>query len=342
MTIVLTGGGTGGHLNIVRCLLQSAIKKNINCIYIGSQNGQDKAWFENESAFKEKFFLNSCGVVNQNKISQIYSLIHILKLSQDCKKIFKSNNIKAVFSVGGYSAAPASFAALFSHLPLFIHEQNSKSGSLNLLLKPFAKKFFSAFEKEFTPYPIADKFFNYARIRKEIKNIIFLGGSQGAQFINDLALNLAPKLQKQNINIIHQCGKNDFEKCQKKYQSLNIQADLFDFTPNLEKKMQQADLAISRSGASTLFELCANNLPAIFIPYPYAAKNHQYFNAKFLQDQALCKIFTQNNINLDILFQTILNLNLEDISTRLKNIAQKNGAELLLNKALFNDPTFIR
>ncbi len=77
---------------------------------------------------------------------------------------------------------------------------------------------------------------------------------------------------------------------QKHYQSLNIQADIFDFSLNLEEKMKNADLAISRAGASTLFELCANTLPTIFIPYPYAAKNHQYFNAKFLQDQALCQI----------------------------------------------------
>ncbi|WP_335778870.1 glycosyltransferase, partial [Campylobacter jejuni] len=174
------------------------------------------------------------------------------------------------------------------------------------------------------------------------KNIIFLGGSQGAQFINELALNLAPKLQEQNIKIIHQCGKNDFEKCKKHYQSLNIQADIFDFSLNLEEKMKNADLAISRAGASTLFELCANTLPTIFIPYPYAAKNHQYFNAKFLQDQALCQIFMQNSINLDEFFKSILKLNLENISTRLQNITQKNGADMLIQKALFDNLTFIR
>ncbi|ECL7245031.1 UDP-N-acetylglucosamine--N-acetylmuramyl-(pentapeptide) pyrophosphoryl-undecaprenol N-acetylglucosamine transferase, partial [Campylobacter jejuni] len=93
---------------------------------------------------------------------------------------------------------------------------------------------------------------------------------------------------------------------------------------------------------STLFELCANTLPTIFIPYPYAAKNHQYFNAKFLQDQALCQIFMQNSINLDEFFKSILKLNLENISTRLQNITQKNGADMLIQKALFDNLTFIR
>ncbi|TKX31697.1 undecaprenyldiphospho-muramoylpentapeptide beta-N-acetylglucosaminyltransferase [Campylobacter estrildidarum] len=334
MMIVLTGGGTGGHLAIVRCLLESAQRKNVACIYIGSQNGQDMAWFEKETRFKDKFFLSSRGVVNQSKFNKINSFLHILKLSKECKQIFKNYKVKAVISVGGYSAAPASFGALFSNIPLFIHEQNSKSGSLNKLLKPFCKKFFSAFEEEITPYPVADKFFDHARIRKELKNIIFLGGSQGASFINELAINLAPRLKEKNINIIHQCGKNDLEKYKQIYKNLNIEADIFDFSPNLEQKMSIADLAISRAGASTLFELCANTLPAIFIPYPYAAKNHQYFNAKFLQEQDLCKIFTQNNTDIDEILQTILQINLEDISTRLQNISQKNGSDILLEKIL--------
>ncbi|TKX33139.1 undecaprenyldiphospho-muramoylpentapeptide beta-N-acetylglucosaminyltransferase [Campylobacter aviculae] len=334
MMIVLTGGGTGGHLAIVRCLLESLNQKNIACIYIGSQNGQDKAWFEKETRFRDKFFLSSQGVVNQSKFNKINSFLHILKLSKECRQIFKDYKVKAVISVGGYSAAPASFGALFSHIPLFIHEQNSKSGSLNKLLKPFSKRFFSAFEEDFTPYPVANKFFDRARIRKELKNIIFLGGSQGASFINELAIQLAPSLNEKNINIIHQCGKNDLEKYKQIYQNLNIKADIFDFSPNLEEKMHTADLAISRAGASTLFELCANTLPAIFIPYPYAAKNHQYFNAKFLQDQNLCKIFTQNNANIDEILKTILELNLENISIRLQNITQKNGADILLEKVL--------
>lgn len=333
--IVLTGGGTGGHLNIIKCLLDSARKKNLDCIYIGSENGQDKLWFENEEGFREKFFLSSKGVMNQSKMQKFHSLVHILKLSKQCQKIFKNHKVKAVFSVGGYSGAPASFAALFSRVPLFIHEQNAKRGSLNSLLKPFAKGFFSAFEKEFVPYPVRDEFFNLARKREKLEAIIFLGGSQGASFINDLALNLAPKLNEIGVKIIHQCGKNDLEKCQKGYENLQISAELFDFSPHLEEKMHRADLAISRAGASTLFELCANTLPCIFIPYPYAAKNHQFFNAKFLQDKALCQIFTQEQAsNTEAVFKSIMSINLAHISQKLDGIAQKNAVELLLQKAL--------
>lgn len=334
MTIALTGGGTGGHLNIVRCLLESAVKKNLECIYIGSQNGQDRAWFENENSFKEKFFLSSRGVVNQNALQKISSLLHIIKLSKQAQELLIAHKVQAVFSVGGYSAAAGAFAALRAKIPLFIHEQNSKSGNLNTLLKPFAKAFFSAFENEFTPYPVSDKFFDKARERKQLKNIIFLGGSQGAQFINDLALNLAVKLTQEGINIIHQCGKKDLEKCQKAYENLNIKAELFDFSPHLEEKMAKADLGISRAGASTLFELCANALPCIFIPYPYAAKNHQFYNAQFLHRQNLCEIFTQEQAKSEAIFQAIINFQIQEKSKALSQIAQKNGADILLEKAL--------
>lgn len=332
--IVLTGGGTGGHLAIVRALLESATKKGIECIYIGSENGQDKAWFENENKFKAKYFLSSSGVVNKAKFGKFSAFFHIIKLAFECKKIFKKYDIKAVFSVGGYSAAPASFGALFSKIPLFIHEQNSKSGSLNMLLKPFAKGFYSAFIKNPCPYPVSDKFFDNARIRKKLESIIFLGGSQGASFINELALNLAPVLNEKGIKIIHQCGKNDLEKCKKAYENLGISADIFDFDKNLCLKMAKADLAISRAGASTLFELCANALPCIFIPYPHATKNHQFFNALFLYNQNLCDLFMQNTLSNENVLKSIFRLNLEFISSKLSNVTQKNGADILLYRAL--------
>jgi len=148
---------------------------------------------------------------------------------------------------------------------LFIHEQNATIGSLNKLLKPFSKRFFNTFLYN-DPYPVEEVFFNTARIRKEIKTIIFLGGSQGASFINNLALNLAKDLNKKGIKIIHQTGKRDYKKVKEFYKKENIEVECFDFSLNLVEKLTEADIAISRAGASTLFELAANNLPAVFIP----------------------------------------------------------------------------
>ena len=330
--IVITGGGTGGHLKIAKVIKDELNKRGIYPIYIGSTTGQDKKWFENEDGFSAKYFLNSSGVVNKKGLNKIKSLSNIIKLSFEAIEIFKKHNITKIFSVGGFSAAPASFAAVFSNKNLFIHEQNAHIGSLNKILKPFSKKFFNTFLYN-DPYPVDDVFFENARIRKKIKTVIFLGGSQGASFINDLALKLAADLQKKEINIIHQCGERDYKKVKNFYETNNIKADFFDFDKNLVEKIKKADLAISRAGASTLFELTANQLPAVYIPYPYAAKDHQYYNAKFLADKNASFVFRQNEIKKEQILN-ILNKNLREYSQNLAKINKKNGTKYIVDELL--------
>jgi len=329
--IAITGGGTGGHLKIAKIIKDELNKRGIKPIYIGSTAGQDKNWFEKDEGFSEKYFLDSSGVVNKKGFSKIQSLSNIIKLSFQAKHLLKKHNIKAVFSVGGFSAAPASFGAILNKIPLFIHEQNAHIGSLNKLLKPFSKRFFNTFLYN-DPYPVEEVFFENARERKELKTIIFLGGSQGAVAVNNFALEIAPILKEKNINIIHQTGKNDYERVNNFYQKNNIKADVFDFYPKLYEKIAKVDLAISRSGASTLFELAANRLPTIFIPYPYAAGDHQYYNAKFLENKNAG--FVRRSINKEEFVKLIENINLFQISQNLAKISKKNGAEYIVDEIL--------
>jgi len=191
--------------------------------------------------------------------------------------------------VGGFSAAPASFASLFSLLPLFIHEQNAAVGRLNALLKPFSKSFISAYDKNspIQGYPVKDIFFRSARVREELKTIIFLGGSHGAKAINDLALSVASQLRDRGIKIIHQAGESDFKRVEEEYEHLGVEVELYAFTKDLASLITRADLAVSRGGASTLWELTANRCPAFYIPYPYAAGDHQYENVRFIVENEL-------------------------------------------------------
>ncbi len=331
--IAITGGGTGGHLKIAKVIKEELNKRDIKPIYIGSIFGADKEWFENDNGFSYTYFLFSSGVVNKKGLRKINSLINILKLSNEAKNILKHHNIKAVFSVGGYSAAPASFAAILSNIPLFIHEQNAHIGALNKILKPFSKRFFSTFLYG-DPYPVEDIFFEKARIRKKLKTVIFLGGSQGAVAINDLALKLASQLKEKNINIIHQTGKRDFKRIKEFYEKENIKADVFDFYPNLVEKIKKADFAVSRAGASTLFELAANQIPTLFIPYPYAAGDHQYYNAKFIADKNAGFVKRQNEIDISEIKNMIFNVDLETISKNLVSINQKEGAKFITEEIL--------
>jgi UDP-N-acetylglucosamine--N-acetylmuramyl-(pentapeptide) pyrophosphoryl-undecaprenol N-acetylglucosamine transferase len=129
--IAITGGGTGGHLVIAKSIKEELNKQGIKPVFIGSTYGQDRAWFEDDEGWEEKYFFDTSGVVNKKGIKKLLSLTNILNYSFKTRKIFKKHNIKKVFSVGGYSAAPASFGAIMFNKPLFIHEQNAYMGKLN-------------------------------------------------------------------------------------------------------------------------------------------------------------------------------------------------------------------
>ncbi|WP_096016288.1 undecaprenyldiphospho-muramoylpentapeptide beta-N-acetylglucosaminyltransferase [Campylobacter lanienae] len=334
--IAITGGGTGGHLAIAKAFANELNSRGIKAIFIGSSSGQDKMWFENSDIFEATYFLNSSGVVNKRGFGRLKSLINILNLAFKCKRIFKFHKISSVISVGGYSAAPAAFGAIIWGKKLYIHEQNAVIGRLNLILKPFAREFFSSYFEPKFDYPVDEKFFKISRIRKNLNTILFLGGSQGANFINNLALNLAKDLDKNGIKIIHQCGQKDYETIVEKYKELNIKAEIFAFSKDIDLFMSRADFCISRAGASTIWELCAASLPTLFIPFPYAANNHQFYNAKFLNDQNAAMVLKEDEIDNKNLLNIIYNLNLEDVSQKLINLLNKNGSKVIIDRILEN------
>jgi len=334
MSIVMTGGGTGGHLTIIKAVKEELLDDEL--IYIGSTKGQDQKWFGEDKQFKEVYFLPTQGVVNQGFLGKIKSITMLIKATIKARKILKKSNAKVVFCVGGFSAAPTSFASVMLGIPLVIHEQNGAIGSLNRLLRPRAKAFISSYEESspIKAYPIKKEYFEKSRIRDSIKTIMFLGGSQGAKAINELALKLAPTLKERDIKIIHQAGERNIEEVQQAYTELGIEAEVFGFTTKISDYMQQADFAIARSGASTLWELSAMACPALYIPYPYAAGDHQFYNAKFLVDQDVAWIMRESEIELDKVV-ALLDEDMKEKSEKLQKLIEKDGAlqiaELLKN-----------
>ena len=342
MSIVMTGGGTGGHLVIIKAVKEQLVKNNgrqtvssngpqngeLNLVYIGSTIGQDRKWFGEDSDFEAKYFLETRGVVNQGAMGKIKSLLMLAKAIRQAMKLLERHQASVVFSVGGFSSAATSIAAKLKGIPLVIHEQNAALGSLNKLLKPYATAFISSYleESPIHAYPIKQIFFEQAHIRKKVGKIIFLGGSQGAQAINRLALALAPKLKERGIGIIHQAGEKNIDEVKKQYAELGVDAEVFGFTTKLAELMNEADFAIARAGASTLWELAATGLPTLFIPYPYAASDHQYYNAKFLVDKGLAWVMRENEIDEEKVL-ALLDEALEEKSRGLIDVVERDGSE---------------
>ncbi len=333
MKFAVTGGGTGGHLAIAAALQEALVQRGHEAIFIGSTSGQDRMWFEEYSGFSYTYFLPTTGVVNQRGWRKLTALWRIFRAFLRSRKLLKRHHIKAVISVGGFSAAPASFAALSRFTPLFIHEQNAMTGRLNRMLKSYAKGFFSSYD-EASPvkaYPVANVLFRKARLRTRLERIAFLGGSQGAAYINDLALSLASLLKERGIAISHQCGEGDYERVKEAYDAMGIDVDLVAFTKELPALLEASDLAVSRAGASTLWELCANGLPAFFIPYPYAADDHQFHNALFIVQKELGWCERQGEeLESDLI--AVLDEELEERSRNLMKLIEPNGAENIIKE----------
>ncbi len=332
----MTGGGTGGHLAIVRAVKEALVKirssqseeRDISIVYIGSTRGQDRAWFGEDKAFAARYFLGSEGVVNKRGIGKLRALLSLWRAFREARAILKKHHAKVLFSVGGYSAAPAALAALSMGIPIVIHEQNAAVGSLNKLLRPFAKAFLSSYESQspLKHYPVKSDFFESARVRNRVETILFLGGSQGAKAINDIALALAPTLQARGIKILHQAGERHLDAVQEAYRAMGIEAECFGFTDRMPELMASADLAVARAGASTLWELVANGLPTFFIPYPYAASDHQYHNAAFLVEKGLAWMKREADVKPEDIIAA-LDLPLETRSRELMQLASNKGAE---------------
>jgi UDP-N-acetylglucosamine--N-acetylmuramyl-(pentapeptide) pyrophosphoryl-undecaprenol N-acetylglucosamine transferase len=342
MSMVITGGGTGGHLTIAKAIKEELNLRGIQPLFVGSTYGQDREWFEGDSGWEACYFLETSGVVNKKGLAKLGALKDIFKAMMQARAIITKHQSDVVFSVGGYSAAPASFAAMMMKKRFYMHEQNAVMGRLNKLLAPKATMLFSSYhvyaDDAVTDYPVRDIFFQNARNRQDIKSIIFLGGSQGARTINDFALSVAKIVDKKGIKIIHQCGKNELDRCRKFYHDSSIDAEVFDFSKALEEKIKEADFAIARAGASTVWELTASGLPALFIPYPYAAGDHQYHNAKFLAEKKLALLQREEALHPDIL-EDIWQLDLKTISKNLRGMIAPDGAKKIVDIILDSTTT---
>jgi UDP-N-acetylglucosamine--N-acetylmuramyl-(pentapeptide) pyrophosphoryl-undecaprenol N-acetylglucosamine transferase len=318
---------------IARSLAQEAQKLGHRCIFIGSRSGQDRQWFENSPLFEQTHFLETTGVVNKKGLGKITALWKIFQALLASRRIITNFSADAIISVGGFSAAPAALAALSVRKPLYIHEQNAVTGKLNALLRPYAQAFYSSYEEgeNHCDYPVADVYFAHARTRSDIKTVIFLGGSQGAKFINDLALEISPWLNEKGIHIIHQCGSKEEENVTNAYAALGIKAEIYGFTTDIENLIEKSDFAISRSGASTLWELCASRVPAFYIPYPSAAGDHQYHNASFVISHNAGWCERQGN-NIAQKLKEAISSDIQPKSEALTTLIHPNGAATILHK----------
>ena len=338
MRVIVTAGGTGGHIYPAIAIINKIkeMEPNSEFLYIGTHNRMEKDIVPSKGIpFKS---IEIYGL-NRKQLHKNFKVLYCLfKSFKDCKKIIKDFNPDVVIGVGGYVTAPVISTAKKLGYKTFIHEQNSVSGASNKFLIKYTdligvsfKSSLKDFPKDkviFTGNPVSEDAIKAKPCNKKDYNlsnkkklVLIVMGSLGSSKINNFFINAMNKFENKNYEIMFVTGKDNYEEVSKNKFPKNV--FVVPYVDGMSSLLKKTDLVISRAGASTLAEIIALKLPSILIPSPYVTNNHQYKNALDLKEIDACTLIEEKDLNEDLLIKEIDKI-LDD-EERIKNI--KNNLE---------------
>lgn len=296
MRIIVTGGGTGGHVfPALEIIKEFKNKPDMDVVWAGNANSfEEKTARDNHITF---FALGTKKIVGQGFFKKITALFALVVAIVQCLQFLRKNRPQAVIGVGGYVSAPMIVASFLLGIKRYIAEQNVVPGLTNRYLGKLATRVFISFHDSqayfpqsktiLTGNPVRADFFGLIRTQKsEGLRILITGGSMGAQFINKTIPEALGELHRDGLDltITHQTGHAMVVAVQKTYENLGLKAHVTPFIAHMPHAFAEHDLIISRAGATIIAELTASGTPSILIPYPFA-QGHQQKNAQALVDK---------------------------------------------------------
>ena len=304
LRIIIAGGGTGGHIFPAIAVAQAiqAIAPDTAILFVGAAGKMEME--KVPQAGYEIKGLTIAGLNRSNMLKNLTLPFKLVKSFFQVRNIFNSFKPNAVFGVGGYSSFPVLKFAQSKGIPTFIHESNAFAGKSNIWLGKQATKIFTGtkgmeqfFPKDkivVTGNPVRKNISisNYTKesalmqfgLLPERKTLLIVGGSLGANSINDAILNNLSNFAEQKIQLIWQTGKSQATKyanAAKSFSNVYVNS----FLDDMSAAYTAADLVVSRAGAMSVAEIALTAKPCVFVPYPFAAEDHQTFNAKNLVDE---------------------------------------------------------
>ena len=342
MRVVLAGGGTGGHVIPALAIAQQLKKEyGATVLFIGTPRGM-----ENRLVPAAGFELRLVQVGALNRVSlatRLRTLIDLPRAVWEASRLLAEFRAEVVIGVGGYASGPAMAAAVLRGIPTIAFEPNVVPGFANRLIASMVSTAAVQFDQtgryfrryEVTGVPVRPAFFDVATRSDEVHppTLLIFGGSQGAYAINQAVIDALPVLQKKlpGLRIIHQTGERDFNDAQAAYQRANFGAEVSAFIHDMPAIFAQADLLVCRSGASTVGEVAAAGKPAIFIPFPRAADDHQKVNAQALEREGAAVLLEEANLTGERLAETVANLfadhkHLDQMGQSARKLAHPNAA----------------
>jgi UDP-N-acetylglucosamine--N-acetylmuramyl-(pentapeptide) pyrophosphoryl-undecaprenol N-acetylglucosamine transferase len=325
LKVILTTGGTGGHIFPALAVAEEIrrVCPAADLLFVGGEYGQERQLAA--GAGLEYLGLPVRGVFGRG-IKAMGALAGLLRGIVLAGKKIRSFKPDLIIGFGGYAAAASLIAGKLGGVPIMIHEQNSTPGVTNRFMGhlahkvcislPNARKYFKAEKTVLTGNPvrksIAKLYTEQAQRRgadKIVRNLLVLGGSQGAMAINNAVLQDLPLLFEAGFNVRMQTGERDYPRVAglvKDYPADRISVSAF--IEAMDEAYAWADLALCRAGATTVAELAVASLAAVFIPFPEATHNHQYFNAQQMQSAGAALVLEQKEIRPGLLGRMLKNL----------------------------------
>lgn len=358
MRVIIAGGGTGGHIYPAVAIGHALqrMRPGTKLLFVGA-----KGKMEMEKVPKEGFEIIGLDIAGFNRSSlwkNIMLPIKLLKSRMQARDIIKSFKPGAIVGVGGYASFPVLYAGQGMGIPTLIQEQNSFAGKSNKILGKRAKavcvayagmgQFFPNEKIILTGNPVRKTIVNMQRsaaegrewfkLREGLKTILVIGGSLGAKSINEAIEAQLGELASGDTQVIWQTGKPYYEQALIAAKAYGEKVKVHDFISEMDYAYAAADIVISRAGALAIAELCIAAKPVIFVPYPYAAEDHQTSNAMALVEHSAALMVKDSDVKTDLIKKLkMLSADAtmqETMSRNLKAMAIKDADEKIAAKVI--------
>lgn len=354
MRLLIAGGGTGGHLFPGVAIAEELRARDPDAAirFVGTERGIEARVLPELGWDLTKIQVS--GLKTVGKLGALRGLFRLPRALWQARRTLKEFEPDAVIGVGGYASGPVVLMAKLRGIPTAICEQNSIPGLTNKLLGRWVRAVFLSFAESKRFFKAKKIVMSGNPVRRDLLqrllavtpsapsptvNILVSGGSLGAVAVNELAAKALCQLAKTtSLSIVHQTGEKDLETTKQRYADAGITADCRAFIKDMASAYQTADLVIGRAGATTVAELAIAGKPAVFIPYPFAADNHQELNAAEMAGAGAALMFRQADLTAEKLADALAPLltnpaKRAEMGAAMKSLAKPGAAAAVVDWA---------
>ena len=352
LRVVIGGGGTGGHLYPGIAIAREILARRPDAVvtFAGTLRG-----IETKVVPREGFHLDllrSAGLKGRSSLDAIRGVALLPLSALDAWRILSRRTPNVVIGVGGYSSGPVVLLAALRGIPTLLAEQNAVPGLTNRLLARFVSAAAVTFDSTVSFFgrrgfvagnPVRPEFLSPGDLPPEggsRTKVLIFGGSQGAHAINVAMVEAAPRLAADGgVDITHQTGERDVAMVRRGYADAGLQARVEPFLYAMDREMKQADLVVSRAGATTIAELTAAGRASILIPLPTAADNHQKKNAEVLAQAGAAEMLEQKDTTGAEIAERLIALardttRRQSMAAAARQLARPDAAKVIVDRVL--------